>query len=258
MRFFSSTDSLKKKPFQYILFDVFGTLVDVRGTMIREFNLLFMHEGITHISCEEFTEAWINAYSDNMKNICEGRSSFATVDGLNKFALDKTLEQFQIYNEFNEHEREHMCLIWHRLTPWPDSVSGIIQLREEFNIGTLSNGNIQLLKDLSKQAAIEWDALLSCELFGCYKPNPFVYKRAAEILKLDPSEILLVASHKYDLEAARGCGFKTAYIFRPLEFRTIELEQFPRDNEFDFVAVGIDDLAERLHCGNSKPLVNSC
>lgn len=139
-----------------------------------------------------------------------------------------------------------MWMIWHRLAPWPDSVSGLSMLKELFKIGTLSNGNIQLLVDLSKNASIEWDIILSGELFGCYKPNPLVYLSAARELKLNPSEILLVASHKYDLEAAQQCGYKTAYIYRPFEFNTIKEEQIPRDNEFDFVAEGIDGLAEQL------------
>lgn len=240
---------------KYILFDVFGTVVDVRGTMDKEFTILFAQKGINHIPCDEFIESWVNAYSENMTNISEGIIAFATVDELNKIALNKTLQQFQIYNKFTDEEREQIWMIWHRLAPWPDSVSGINQLKEQFKTGTLSNGNIQLLEDLSKNINIEWDSLLSGELFGCYKPNPLVYQRAAQVLQLQPSEILLVASHKYDLEAARQCGFKTAYIFRPLEFKVVKEEQIPRDNEFDFVTEGIDDLAEQLR-QNSFAQVN--
>lgn len=243
---YSSNHSIK-----YILFDVFGTVVDFRGTMDKEFKVLFAQKGINHITCDEFIEYWINAYSENMMSISEGRRAFATVDELNNIALTNALEQFQIYNHFNETEREHVCMIWHRLTPWPDSVSGISQLKEHFKTGTLSNGNIQLLEDLSQFTHITWDRLLSGELFGCYKPNPVVYQRAAEVLELPPSQILLVASHKYDLEAARQCGFKTAYIFRPLEFKVLKEEQIPRDREFDFIANGIDELAEQLRLNSS-------
>jgi 2-haloacid dehalogenase len=231
---------------QFILFDVFGTVVDWRGTMVQEFAILFEQKGISQVQCDEFIEIWVNAYSDNMKNISEGASDFATVDELNKIALNQTLLHYQIDNKFSEDERAHMWMIWHRLEPWPDSVSGLNKLKELFKIGTLSNGNIQLLADLSKNAHLEWDIILSGELFGCYKPNPMVYQSAARELALNPSEILLVASHKYDLEAAQQCGYKTAYIYRPFEFNTIKEEQIPRDNEFDFVAEGIDGLAEQL------------
>ena len=67
------------------------------------------------------------------------------------------------------------------------------------------------------------------------------------MLNLDPSEILLVASHKYDLKAARACGFKTAYIFRPLEFGTLREEQIPHENEFDFITTAISELPAMLN-----------
>lgn len=231
---------------KFVLFDVFGTVVNLRKTMINEFAVLFDQKGIKNVNCEEFVDVWANAYSENMKNISEGKNSFATVDELNKIALNKTLKKYQIYNKLTEVDRDYMWMVWHRLEPWPDSVSGINEIKKQFKVGTLSNGNIQLLKDLSENANLEWDIILSGELFRCYKPDPLVYQYAARELKLKPSEILLVASHKYDLEAARQCGYKTAYIFRPLEFKTVKKGQIPHDNEFDLMADGIDDLAEKL------------
>lgn len=231
---------------KFIVFDMFGTLVDWRGTMVQEFALLFEEKGIGPINCEEFVEVLVNAYSGNMQNISEGKCSFATVDELNKIALNNTLMRYQIYNKFTELERDHMWMVWHRLKPWPDSACGLNKIKEQFKTGILSNGNIRLLEDLSENANLEWDIILSGELFRCYKPDPRVYQSAARELKLRPSEIMLVASHKYDLKAAQECGYKTAYIFRPLEFKTVNQEQIPHENEFDFVTEGIIDLAEQL------------
>ena len=241
----SSLD-LQKSCIKAVLFDVFGTVVDWRGTMVNQLNQLFQQKGIIQVNCEEFIEIWVNAYSENMKEISEGKKTFATVDALNKIALLQTLQNFALLNEFTDEEQDLICMIWHQLEPWPDSVSGINKIKTQLIIGTLSNGNIRLLEDLSKNAQIEWDVILSGESFHCYKPNPLVYQNAAKQLKLEPSEILLVASHKYDLEAAQQCGYKTAYIFRPLEFKTVEEGQIPVKNEFNFVTEGIDVLAEQL------------
>lgn len=221
--------------------------------MVKELAMLFRQKGIQNVDCEDFVEIWVNAYSKNMKNISEGKSLFATVDELNKNALNITLEKYSIYNKCTEFERDQIWIVWHRIEPWPDSVSGINKIKEQFKTGTLSNGNIQLLEDLSKNVKLEWDIILSGELVRCYKPNPLVYQYATKELKLKPSEILLVASHKYDLEAAKQCGYKTAYIFRPLEFKTVTNEQIPRKNEFDFVIEGIDDLAEKLRLNSLEP-----
>ncbi|KTD46265.1 haloacid dehalogenase type II [Legionella quateirensis] len=231
---------------KFILFDVFGTVVDWRGTMVREFVVLFEEKEIRHVRCEEFIDRWVNEYSENMTKISEGSHPFSTVDELNNTALNKTLEHYQILNKFTESEREQMWMVWHRLEPWPDVLAGINEMKKQCSIGILSNGNIHLLEDLSKNASLEWDIILSGELFQSYKPNPLVYQSATRELKLKASEILLVASHKYDLEAAQQCGYKTAYIFRPLEFGTVREGQIPCDDGFDFVTTGIDDLAKQL------------
>jgi 2-haloacid dehalogenase len=112
-------------------------------------------------------------------------------------------------------------------------------------IGTLSNGNMALLIDLSKAARLPWDCIFSAELFRHYKPDPEVYLGAASLLGLRPAEVMLVAAHKDDLEAARRCGLQTAYVHRPLEFGepTVESESDPRStlNAGDFA-----DLADQL------------
>ncbi len=244
MKFF--TDEAQQGCIKAVLFDIFGTVVDWRGTMVSEFSGLFNQKGIADINCEDFVETWVNAYSNNMHEISEGKKPFALVDELNRIALNETLQKHNIIDQFTDEEKTQMWMIWHRLEPWPDSILGIDKLKAQFLIGPLSNGNIRLLEELSKKAKLKWNVILSGEHFGCYKPNPVVYQTAARELKLEPSEILLVASHKYDLKAAQACGYKTAYIFRPLEFRAIEEGQEPTEGEFDFVTTSIDDLAEAL------------
>lgn len=248
MKFFLNLNNRSQKEgIKAVLFDIFGTVVDWRETLVKELDRLFNQKGISNINSEEFVEIWVSAYSENMKQISSGQQSFALLDELNHLALNKTLQQYTIFDPFTDEEREQMWMLWHQLKPWQDSVSGISKIKKHAEVGTLSNGNIALLQNLSKNAGFDWDHILSGESFRCYKPNPSVYLNAAKKLKLQPSEILLVASHKYDLEAARQCGYQTAYIFRPLEFRTIEEEQRPKDNEFDFMTDTLDDLAEQLN-----------
>ncbi len=254
----SVVSSLKEQSdIKAILFDTFGTVVDWRGTMVKEFRLLFEEKEITRVDCERFIDVLVNFYAEKMGEISEHKIPFATVDDLNKIALDNTLKSYNIYEKFTEEERNNMWMVWHRLDAWPDSVIGLNELKKNFIIGTLSNGNVSLLIDLSKRAKLKWDVILSGELWSCYKPNPLVYQNAAKMLNLDPSEILLVASHKYDLKAARECGFKTAYIFRPSEFETLREDQSPRENEFDFVTTEISKLPAMLNIDDVSSLTNS-
>lgn len=235
-----------------VLFDVFGTVVDWRRTMVKAFSDIFAKKGIKNITSDGFVEAWVNAYSENMQKISEGERPFVIVDELNKLALNELLEKYGIFDKFTNEEKKQMVMVWHRLKPWPDSISGINKIKELFITGTLSNGNIKLLEDLSKNANLQWDVILSGESFSCYKPDSSVYQNAAKALKLKPLEILLVASHRYDLLAAQQCGYQTAYIFRPLEFTTIQ--EKPKDGEFDFLVDSLDELAEQLITLKQSPI----
>tara|TARA_B100000949_G_C14205569_1_gene417938 strand:- start:165 stop:1013 length:849 start_codon:yes stop_codon:yes gene_type:complete len=241
-----ANQSVKRTPIKAVLFDVFGTVVDWRGSMVTAFNVLFEQKKVTNISAETFVLSWVKAYSDNMTLISDGKKKFATVDVLNKQALDDTLKYYHIYHQFSDHDRLKMWRLWRNLKPWPDSLKGINLLKTQMRVGTLSNGNVSLLQDLSHNVGIEWDIIISGETFRRYKPDPKIYLSAANMLHLKPNEILLVASHKYDLVAASKSGYKTAYIFRPKESSTLSPDQLPKKNEFDFVVNGIDELAMQL------------
>ncbi len=235
----------QQTPIKAILFDTVGTVVDWRSSMVNEFQPLFKHKDLS-INAESFVEGWVNAYAENIEKISTHPENFKTVDELNDISLDNTLKKYRIFSLFSTPQRKHMSLVWHRLKPWPDSVAGLNQLKKHFIIGTLTNGNIKLVIDLSKKGHLNWDVIFSGEFVKRYKPDPVVYQSAAKFLNLYPSQILLVASHKFDLNAAKKLGFKTAYLFRPKEFQTVHKNQFPIKGEFDFTVTGIDQLAIQL------------
>ena len=70
---------------------------------------------------------------------------------------------------------------------------------------------------MAKWAGLPWDCILSAELAHHYKPDPETYLMAADILGLEPSEVMMTAAHKGDLKAARAQGLRTAFVPRPLE-----------------------------------------
>ena len=111
-------------------------------------------------------------------------------------------------------ELDALNLAWRRLDPWPDSVPGIARLKRRFIVAPLSNGNIRLMLDLAKRAALPWDAILGAEISQAYKPSPEAYLRNAEALMLEPDKVCLVAAHNGDLAAARRCGFRTVFVPR--------------------------------------------
>jgi 2-haloacid dehalogenase len=227
-----------------LVFDVFGTVVDWRTSIIREGQQLTATRGV-QADWAAFADDWRSGYGPAMNRVRTGELPWTRIDDLHRMILDDLLVQYSITG-LSEEEVDHLNRVWHRLMPWPDSVTGLYRLKARYLISTLSNGNVSLLTNMAKNAGLPWDCVLSAELAGHYKPDPEVYLKAAELLDLPPNRIMMVAAHRGDLNAARGVGMRTALVFRPLEYgpdRDVDLTPDPR---FDYSAMSFVELAEQM------------
>ena len=234
---------MTKSPPAALLFDVFGTVVDWRGSIIREGRRLGRSKGL-NADWGAFADAWRRGYAPAMQRVRGGALPWQSIDALHRIILDGLLHDFGL--RLNEREKRTLNNAWHRLAPWPDSVRGLTRLKRRYVIGTLSNGNVALLVDMAKNGALPWDCVLSAELFHHYKPDPEVYRGAAALLGLDPHSVMLVAAHKDDLAAARACGFRTAFVRRPLEYGPQSCPDLTDDRRCSFNADDFLDLARQL------------
>jgi 2-haloacid dehalogenase len=230
-----------------LLFDVFGTVVDWRGSIAREVRRLAARKGARERrDWGEFADAWRRGYVPAMHRVRTGELPWQSIDALHRMILDRILPEFGV--RLIERERRELNLVWHRLSPWPDSVAGLTRLKRRHIIGTLSNGNVRLLVDMAKHARLPWDCVLSAELFRHYKPDAEVYLGAAALLGLAPREVMLVAAHKDDLAAARRCGLRTAFVRRPRERGPKSTPDLADDRRCNFNADDFIDLARQLGC----------
>ena len=228
-----------------LTFDVFGTVVDWRGSIIREGMELGRKNDIGDIDWGKFADAWRNGYRPAMDCVRAGESSWENIDSLHRGILDSLIEKFDIEG-LSETEIDYFNRAWHRLDPWPDAIEGLLRLRRKYVIATLSNGNVALLVNMAKYAGLTWDCILSAELFRHYKPDPETYQGAAQLLGMRTDEIIMVAAHKSDLHAARAVGCRTAFIPRPLEYGSESAPDVEPDPEFDTTAKDFILLAEQL------------
>ena len=229
---------------QALTFDVFGTVVDWRGSIIREGEALGAAHGL-EVDWAAFADAWRGGYRPSMARVRSGELPWTNIDTLHRMILDDLLEKHGI-SALSEADKQHWNRVWHRLTPWPDSVSGLTRLRQHYVLATLSNGNVALLTNMAKHGGLPWDCILSAEIMRHYKPDPETYLGAAELLGLQPSEVMMVAAHKSDLKAAQAVGLRAAFVTRPLEFGPgVEVDVEP-DPAFDVHARDFNDLADQL------------
>lgn len=227
-----------------LTFDVFGTVVDWRGSIIREGELLSIEKGFD-VDWGQFADRWRAGYSPAMNRVRSGELPWTKIDSLHRMILDNLIEEFGLQS-LSEAERQEFNRVWHRLSPWPDAVGGLHRLKSRFVITTLSNGNVSLLANMAKNSGLPWDAVLSAELAGHYKPDPEVYLKAADLLSLPSGQVMMVAAHPGDLRAAARTGMRTAYVHRPLERGPGSEPNVVVAGDFDHLASDFLDLATQL------------
>lgn len=244
-------------------FDVFGTCVDWRGSVETMFQKQFRAKGLdTKISkVPDLAQAWRDGYSKYNLAVFKGdipMEKVEVIDVVHRRVLTDIIHQFDLAGIWSSEELDAMNLVWHQLEPWKDTSSGIDDLRRKCIVSTLSNGNMRLLVDQAKYAKMQWDILLSSELFKSAKPDPKVYLGACQMLNLKPDEVTthdfhiwfsdvvqvcMVACHFKDLEGAKKCGLKTAFVHRPGEGSDSD----PRSEAYiDYIIASIGDLAQHV------------
>jgi 2-haloacid dehalogenase len=226
-----------------LAFDVFGTVVDWRSGVIRAGEELARKKELD-VDWPAFADAWRGRYVLSMDRVRQGDLPWTNLDALHRASLDELLEDFGV-SGLTEGEKDYLNKAWHRLDPWPDSVEGLMRLKERFIIAPLSNGNVALLTNMAKRAGLPWDLVLSAEVVRRYKPDPETYLMVPTFLDLRPEEVAMVAAHPDDLRAAAGNGLRTVYVPRPLEWGPGG-EAEASDPTFNVVARDFLELAEKL------------
>lgn len=230
-----------------LLFDVFGTVVDWRGSIARLGAAFAAQRNISGVDWAAFADAWRARYQPAMAEVREGRRPFVKLDILHRENLEEILPAFGL-GGLGEAARAELNSFWHQLDPWPDCVPGMSRLKERYILAAQSNGNIALMVDMAKHGGLPWDVVLGAEVVGHYKPDPAAYLGACERLGRPPERCLMVAAHNSDLAAAAACGLGTAFVRRPAEKAAGQTEDLEPSGEWGFVVDSLEELAEQLGC----------
>jgi 2-haloacid dehalogenase len=235
-----------KPDVQALLFDVFGTVVDWRSSIIEDLTAFGAKKGLK-ADWAQFADDWRGLYQPAMEEVRTGRRPWTILDVLHRESLDKLITKYELAG-LSEADKDHINRVWHRLKPWPDTVEGLTRLKSRYIIGTLSNGNVGLLTRMAKYGGLPWDVVLGSETARAYKPLPQAYLASAELLNIKPAQLMLVAAHNGDLAAAANCGLATAFVARPKEYGPHQKRDFKAEREWDVVADSFVDLAKAMGC----------
>jgi 2-haloacid dehalogenase len=244
--FFTVASQAFSVPVKTLLFDVFGTCVEIKSSLIHQGNRWSQAHQIP-VDWDLLVEDWIVNHQRTIERIRLKKSPWMTVDQIHEKALGKLLELYTLVKvQWSAATIVEISRFWHRLEPWNDVNEGLDRLHSKFVLGTLSNANEELLKELASWGQLPWDLIFSGAQVKHYKPDLEVYKFAEDNLGFLPQEIMLVASHEYDLQAALKRGWKTAFIMRVDESLLSRKQFFTKKSQYDYVAKSFTDLAEQL------------
>ncbi len=227
-----------------LLFDVFGTLVDWRSSLIEIAEATATRSDV-RADWAGIVDDWRRAYQPAMDRVRQG-DTWRDLDSLQRGTLSDVLARRGI--ELSAADRETLIGAWRQLRSWPDSREGLDRLRRKHVTATLSNGHLALLVDLLRFADLRLDAVLSAQLAAGYKPDAKVYLTALRLLDCQPGDAGMVAAHTSDLRAAARLGLRPIFIRRPLEWGP----DIPQGNSPALDGLleseGLVDLAEMLGC----------
>ena len=224
-----------------LTFDTGGTILDWHGGISRA----FANAGRKH-GLDADWGAITNEYRRrSLKGIVGQVNPAFNFDDVHRRTLDEVIADFKLEAR-TAADRDAIWRTWHALDAWPDFGDALARLRRKYVVASFTLLTTSLVIDVSKKNGLDWDAIISCEMIGIYKTRPEAYQRAAKWLQLEPAEILMVACHNFDLNAALACGYQTAFVRRPDEWGK-EGPPDPAPNPAHTMVVDtFPELAERL------------
>ncbi len=229
-----------------------GLAFDIQGSTVDFYTpLMTMGQRVNrdkHLSLDwgKLSTEWRNGYRDVMDEILSGKRDYITTEAVYRIALDRLIAGNGLEDRFSVAERDEMNLVWGDMIPWKDSVPGLTRMRKRFTLTALSNAGMPTVVHIVKTGHLPFDAVLTGQLARSFKPSPDVYRLAVDNLGFDRSEIMMVATHKYDLKGAKAFGFRTAFIPRPLEFGPATKVDGKPEDYIDVMAEDFVDLAAKL------------
>jgi 2-haloacid dehalogenase len=129
-------------------------------------------------------------------------------------ALDFALDTYRVADAAL---KDDLMQAYLELSCYPEVPAVLNELKSRgFRCAVLSNGSPEMLGSAVKNSGLDdvFDAVISIDAIGIYKPDPRVYQMAVDQLGVRPSEIAFQSSNAWDAAGAGAVGFKVAWINR--------------------------------------------
>jgi len=196
---------------------------------------------------------WAQVTNDFRKRSLEGMINHGDKEPVTKNFDDVHRETMDVIADLHGLESftaEDRRRVWwdtiHNLQCWQDFPRVLPLLRKEYFCVSFTILSFRIIMDTARRNNLSWDAIISCEAIGKYKILPEAYTGCAKFLQLRPDQCCMVACHNFDLDAAKACGFKTAFVRRPLEWGPNGPPDPEPSAHHDFVVDSFEELGAKL------------
>lgn len=223
-----------------LTFDVGGSVFDWQSATraaVKE----IAEERRVELDVPAFCLQWRRRMFETLAQVRRGNLSWRNADQIHLEVLDELGEQHREL-ALTSDDKQRLNSAWHRMDVWEDIPDALVRLRERYIVSILTVLSLSIVVDSSKHAGIEWDAYISCEFLGVYKPEAEAYQKAARLFGVEPSETMMVACHPPDLAAAQRAGLKAAHV-KP---KVWEMGSEGDSAGFEIQADSYTDLADQL------------
>lgn len=189
-----------------VLFDVYGTLLDVHSAVAREGRALGPQaEAVSRLWRQKQLEyTWVQSL----------RGEYRSFRALTEAALDYALAA---HGFAAAAPRGALLQAYERLDAYPKAAALLADLRRKgIRLAALSNGDPDMLETGLRAAGLHnhLDAVLSVAPLRIYKPDRRVYELGRQWAGVDKAEIAFVSSNAWDAGGAAAFGFRTFWVNR--------------------------------------------
>lgn len=214
-----------------IVFDVYETLLTMSDVERKVNQVMDSSRGYT-IWFELFMQY---CFANNSLD------SFQDFISIGKATLQVTASK--LGRSVSDAEANDVLTLLKHLPVHEDVPSCLSELKDSgYTIMALTNAPEKLVFERMERTGLVsyFDEVLSAETVKKYKPDKTVYQWAAEKIKSNVSEILLITAHGWDIAGAANAGMKTAFLKRHKEFL------FPLSPEPDLTGNQLSELVSVL------------
>jgi 2-haloacid dehalogenase len=206
----STIEELKRK-IKVVMFDQYGTVVDMQGGLV-EFATPFLKEKGWTGKPDSFVTWWRRTHFENSMIDALLHKEHTSYREIGHRAVAYTMDRAGI--SYTQDEMRYLVACIERLKPFPDVPDALARLKQHYKVVVLSNGDPDMLETAKQYHKVPFDNVISVAAAKSFKPHVDTYTKAAEIMGVRLDEVLFVANHAFDCIGAKSAGMHTAFIDR--------------------------------------------